>query len=68
MNMKNATILLIFLLSVLGLIIGVYYTTEITDDNSHESEWNITYEESDGVLTLTLEKKEKENDLSRFFT
>ncbi|WP_458406289.1 hypothetical protein [Methanobrevibacter sp.] len=67
MNLKNTVILLIFLLSILGLIIGIYYSEDIKTDNSHTSQWKRTYEEYDSVLTVTLEKKEN-NDLSKYFT
>lgn len=68
MNMKNAAILLIFLLSVLGLIIGVYYTDDIGSANTHEKTYERIYEDANGVITITLEKKEPENNLNRFFT
>lgn len=68
MNMKDTAILLIFLLSILGLIIGVYYSTDISSDNSHDGTWERIYEDSNGTITITLEKKEPENDLSEFFT
>ena len=67
MNMKNTVILLIFLLSILGLIIGVYYSEDLDSENYHKSSWEKIYEENDGVITITLEKKEK-NDLSEFLT
>lgn len=67
MNMKNTAILLLFLLSILGLIIGIYYSEDISSENYHKSSYEKIYEESDGVLTITLEKKENK-DLSRFFT
>lgn len=69
MNMKNTAILLIFLLSILGLIIGVYYTTDTSSDNAPHSSWERIYEDNDGILTITLEKKEKnESYLTSFFT
>lgn len=68
MNIKDTVILLIFLLSILGLIIGVYYSEEINNDNSHETSYKKSYEDHEGILTITLEKKEEKNDLSRFFT
>ncbi|MBQ8017902.1 MAG: hypothetical protein IJ258_07320 [Methanobrevibacter sp.] len=67
MNMKNTVILLIFLLSVLGLIIGVYYSEDISSDNSQEDSLGEVSEDSSGVLAITLEKKEK-NELSDFLT
>ena len=69
MNMKNTLILLIFLLSILGLIIGVYYTEDFGSDSTPQKNWNRVYEEKDGILTITLEKNEKtENYLEKFFT
>ncbi len=57
MNMKNTVILLIFLLSIVGLIIGIHYTENIDSANSHDLHWKRIYEDKDGVLTVTLEKK-----------
>ena len=63
MDMKNTTILLIFLLCVLGLIIGVYYT-EVS-----ESTQKVIHEDSNGTITINFVLKEKnESDLSKFFT
>lgn len=67
MNMKNTVILLIFLLSILGLIIGVHYTEDINSDNSQDGDLGEVNEDSNGVLTIALEKKEK-NELSEFLT
>lgn len=67
MNMKNTVILLIFLLSVIGLIIGVYYTEVADNDNSKDTSIFEVYEDSDGVVTITLEKKE-DDDLSKYLT
>lgn len=67
MNIKNTVILIIFLLSVLGLILGVYYTEEAGNADSHESSYERIYDEKNGVETVTLEKKEK-NELSKYFT
>ena len=67
MNMKNTVILLIFLLSVVGLIIGVYYTEVTNNDDSQDTSLFEVNEDSDGVVTITYEKKEK-NDLSKYFT
>lgn len=69
MNMKDTAILLIFLLSILGLIIGVYYTIDVSDDSAPHGSWERIYEEHDGILTISLEKKEKnESYLNSFFT
>ena len=67
MNMKNTVILLIFLLSVVGLIIGVYYAEVVNKDNSNDESLFEVYEDSDGVVTITYEKKESK-DLSKYFT
>ena len=69
MNMKNTTILLIFLLCILGLMIGVYQT-EVNDSSAnlvnHEEVIN---EDSNGIINIHLEIKEKnESDLIKFFT
>ena len=67
MNMKNTVILLIFLLAVVGLIIGIYYTEEASMAKNSENSYEKVYEDADGVLTITLEKKEK-NELSDYLT
>ena len=54
MNMKNTTILLIFLLCILGLMIGVYQT-EVNDSSAnlvnHEEVIN---EDSNGTITIHM--------------
>ena len=67
MNMKNTVILLIFLLSIIGLIVGVCYTEDIDSANSHDEGFERIYEDSDGVITITLEKK-GENNLDNLIT
>lgn len=67
MNMKNTVILLIFLLSVLGLILGVYYTSDVSSDNSQDSDADPISMDDDSDLTITLENNES-NVLDRFFT
>ena len=54
MNMKNTAILLIFLLSVTGLIIGVCLTegTESTSFQNHDSD-AVTVEEN-SIATIAL--------------
>ena len=69
MNMKNTLILLIFLLSVVGLIIGVYYTELDNVEKTPHHSWERLYEENNGVLTVTLEKKEKnESFMDKYLT
>ena len=67
MNMKDTIILLIFLLSVLGLFLGIHYTEDIGSENFHESAYEKFYEENGSVLTITLEKKDN-NNLNDLFT
>ena len=69
MDMKNTTILLIFLLCVLGLIIGVYYT-EVSESTQNLDDYEeVIHEDSNGTITINLVLKEKnESDLSKFFT
>ncbi|WP_296782586.1 hypothetical protein [uncultured Methanobrevibacter sp.] len=66
MNMKNTVILLIFLLSILGLIMGVYFTEDvnsaITQDNNSDSINN----DSNSILTFNLTDNEN-NVLTGFF-
>ena len=69
MNLKNTVILLILLLSILGLIIGVYYSETASSDNSSQNSWERIYEDADGIMTITLSEKEKnESGLDKFFT
>ncbi len=69
MNMKNTTILLIFLLAILGLIIGVHYTeAEDIEKTSNDNDEAI-FEGSNGEITITLEPKEKnESFIDKLFT
>lgn len=69
MNMKNTAILLILLLSILGLIIGVYYSEDVNSDSSSQEDWEITSDDDGGNITITLTKNEKnESGLDKFFT
>ena len=64
MNMKNTAILLIFMLCVLGLMMGVYYSesNEPTLDTSDYDE--IIQEDSNGTITIHLEKKNSEKNFA----
>lgn len=68
MNMKDTVILLILLLAVVGLIIGVYYTEADTIVNNSDNSEEVIYEDSNGIITITLEPKESESYLKGFFT
>lgn len=65
MNMKNTIILLIFLLSVLGLIMGVYYSEGMDADNSDD--------EASGEVVLTdsgvgdFDSSNNQNIINTFF-
>ena len=67
MNMKDTVILLMFLICILGLIIGVHYTEEIDNNNSIKNKSEVIYEDSNGVITISLEEKDN-NVLHQFFT
>ena len=69
MNMKNATILLIFLLCILGLIIGVYYT-EVSDGAKNADEYeSMVYFDSNNTITIHVDKKGNDGDtFTGFFT
>jgi len=67
MNMKNTAILLIFLLSVLGLIVGVCYTDDTASINSSESVSEAITEYDNGTIIISLEN-EQNNGLIKFFT
>ena len=69
MDMKNATILLIFLLCVLGLIIGVYYTEASESTLDLDDYEEVIHEDSNGTITIAFELKDnKEASLNKFFT
>ena len=71
MNMKDTVILLIFLLSVVGLLIGIYYTEDFNSENSHESSSDTIKSDDDGVLTIAPDKnneKKENSELSKYFT
>ena len=63
MNMKDTAILLIFLLAILGLIIGVCYTEADNIEKTSKDDEGITFEGSSGEITITLEPKEKNQSL-----
>lgn len=67
MNMKNTVILLIFLLSILGLILGVHYTENITNDDTQDNDLNSIDLDNDSDLTIAMEKNE-DTGLDQFFT
>ena len=68
MNMKNTLILLLFLLCVLGLIIGVYYT-ELDESTQKVTKYEKTVKENDGIVHISLDKIEhNEKTVNPIFT
>jgi hypothetical protein len=59
MNMKDTVILLIFLLAIVGLIIGVYYTEVENIEKTSKDNEKLIYEGSNGAITITLEELER---------
>lgn len=69
MDMKNTTILLIFLLCVLGLIIGVYYTEASESTINLDDYEEVIHEDSNGTITINFQLKENNvSNLGKFFT
>lgn len=67
--MKNTAILLIFLLCILGLMIGVYQTEGSDDAVNLDNYEEVVLEDSNGTITIQLEPIEKtESFLNRLFT
>lgn len=67
MNMKDTVILLIFLLAIVGLLVGICCTEDLDSESSHESSLEKLFSDDDGDITISLEKKEKD-ELSKYFT
>ena len=67
--MKNTTILLIFLLCIMGLMIGVYQTEGSDDAVNLDNYEEVVLEDSNGTIIINLEPIEKtESFLNRLFT
>lgn len=67
MNMKNATILLIFLLAVIGLIIGVYYTEADNIEKTSQNDENLIFEDLNDNPAINLSVNENQS-LYNFLT
>lgn len=69
MDMKNTAILLIFLLCILGLMVGAY-CTDVSEGAVNLDEYDeVIHEDSNGTITINLELKEKnENILDKLYT
>ncbi|MBE6501674.1 MAG: hypothetical protein E7Z79_04460 [Methanobrevibacter thaueri] len=66
MNMKNTAILLIFLLSILGLVMGVYCTDDANTSTSQDNDSDSVNEDSNSIGNITLTDNEN-NVLNCFF-
>lgn len=66
MNMKNTVILLIFILSILGLIMGVYYTEDANTNSSQDNDLDIIKNDSNSIKIINLTDNEN-NVLTGFF-
>lgn len=64
MNMKNTAILLLFLLCVLGLMMGVYYTESGENYLNTADYEEIIQEDANGTITIHLEKKDGEKNFA----
>lgn len=58
MDMKNTAILLIFLLCILGLMIGVYQTESSDNSINLDDYEEVIHEDSNGTVTINLVLKE----------
>ena len=68
MNMKNTVILLLFLLCVLGLVIGVYYT-ELDESTQKVTKYEKTVTEENGIVQISIDKIEHdEKTVNAIFT
>ena len=69
MDMKNTAILLIFLLCILGLMIGVYQTESSDNSINLDDYEEVIHEDSNGTVTIDLVLKENnESSPNRLFT
>ena len=58
MDMKNTTILLIFLLCIIGLIAGIYYNEASDSTATLNSFEEVVHEDPNGTITIQMEVKE----------
>ena len=66
MNMKNTAILLIFLLSILGLIMGVHFTEDANSTATQDNDFDIIKEDSNSSINFTITNNEN-NVLTNLF-
>ena len=68
MDMKNTTILIIFLLCIIGLIAGIYYNEASESTATLNNFEEVVHEDPNGTITIQMEVKENENAVNKFFT
>ncbi|WP_292603737.1 hypothetical protein [Methanobrevibacter sp. UBA212] len=66
MNMKNTVILLIFLLSILGLIMGVHFTEDTNSTATQDNNSDSIKQDSNSSMTFTITNNEN-NVLTNLF-
>ena len=66
MNMKNTVILLIFLLSILGLIMGVHFTEDTNSTATPDNNSDSIKQDSNSSITFTITNNEN-NVLTNLF-
>lgn len=66
MNMKNTVILLIFLLSILGLIMGVHFTEDTNSTSTQDNNSDSIKQDSNSSMTFTITTNEN-NVLTNLF-
>jgi hypothetical protein len=66
MNMKNTVILLIFLLSILGLIMGVHFTEDTNSTATSDNNSDSINHDSNSSMTFTITNNEN-NVLTNLF-
>ncbi|WP_405295387.1 hypothetical protein [Methanobrevibacter sp.] len=64
MNLKNTAILLIFLLAVLGLIVGVHYTEDEKSNSNEDNKLDSIDEDDSSVTAIDITKMN--NELKEF--
>lgn len=66
MNMKNTVILLIFLLSILGLIMGVHFTEDTNSTSTPDNNSDSIKQDSNSSMPFTITNNEN-NVLTNLF-
>ena len=64
MNMKETAILLIFLLSILGVIMGIIYTESDIDSVDASQNQEIINESANGTIIITIASEPDNNGIN----